>query len=423
MLDIRFIRDHAAEVAENARNRKSSVDIDRLLALDDQVKEYTLALDTARAERNTIAAQIPKSLPEEKAQLIDKGQKLKKDIAEKEASLESVRAEYTSLLMLVPNMTHPDSPIGKDDSENKEIQRFGQPTAFAFTPKDHVDLGKALDIIDFETGADIAGRGFYFLKNEAALLELALVQYAISLCRKHGYTPMLTPDLARNDVLLGAGYQPRGNETQIYTIEGTELSLIATAEIPVAGYYRNHVFAPGELDTPKKIVAISHCFRTEAGAYGKESRGLYRVHQFTKVEMFAFCKPEDSESLHQEIRSIEEEITQGLQIPYRVVDICTGDLGGPAYRKYDLEAWMPFKNDWGEITSASNCTDFQARRLNVKYEDASGKKAFVHTLNGTAIALSRMPIAILENFQREDGSIAIPEVLYPYMDGIKEIRR
>lgn len=421
MIDIAYIREHADEVQKNCIARRTTVDITALLQADDKMRTATHSLDALRAEKNINAEAIQKVPKEEKAQYIEKGKKIKEDLAALEEQMEAARTQYLELIMQVPNLTHPSSPAGLDDSQNVEISRFKEPTQFGFTPKTHVELGKDLDLLDFETAAEVSGRGFYYLKNEAALLELALVNYAMAVCRKHGYMPMITPDLARNEVLLGAGYQPRGNETQIYTIENTELSLIATAEITVAGYYRNHTFAVGEFEQPKKIVALSHCFRTEAGAYGKESRGLYRVHQFTKVEMFVYCKPEDSAAIHEEIRAIEEEIVQGLGIPYHVVDICTGDLGGPAYRKYDLEAWMPFRNDWGEITSASNCTDFQARRLNVKYETADGKKAYVHTLNGTAAALSRLPIALIENYQNADGSITIPEILRPYMGGIEKI--
>ncbi|MCW1929766.1 MAG: serine--tRNA ligase [Candidatus Kerfeldbacteria bacterium] len=421
MLDIQYIRNNIEEVKKNCVNRRVNVDIDSLLLLDTEVRTLTQGLDAARAAKNANAEAIQKAPKEEKLQYVEKGKELKEQIANLETQTEAVRGRFLDLLMQVPNRTHPDSPVGTDDTQNKEISRFKEPTQFTFTPKDHVTLGQELDILDFETGAKVSGRGFYYLKNEAALLELALIQYAMSVCVKHGYTPMLTPDLARQEILMGTGYQPRGDETQIYSIEGTDLSLIATAEITVAGYYRDHTFAQGELEKPKKIVALSHCFRTEAGAYGKESRGLYRVHQFSKVEMFIFCAPEQSDTLHEELRQIEEEIAQGLGFPYHVVDICTGDLGGPAYRKYDLEAWMPMKNDWGEITSTSNCTDFQARRLNIKHVNAEGKKEYVHTLNGTAVALSRTPIAILENYQNADGTITIPEVLRPFMGGVEKI--
>lgn len=423
MLDIQYIREHADAVTENAKKRKVTVDIQRVLSLDEQVKSQTQALDQLRAERNSVAEQLPKAPEGEKPPLVQKGQQLKKSIAEQETALETLRVELKELLMQIPNMTHPDSPVGKDDAENVQIRVSGEPTQFSFTPKDHLTLGTELDVLDFETGAEVAGHGFYYVKNEGALLELALIQYAMGKAMEAGFQPMITPDLAYQKVLQGTGFNPRGNETQIYNVEGTDLSLIATAEITVAGYYQNHTFSVGELDAPKKIVALSHCFRTEAGSYGRESKGLYRVHQFTKVEMFVYCKPEDSERMHQELLAVEERIMQGLQIPYRVVDICTGDLGGPAYRKYDLEAWMPFRTNWGEVTSTSNCTDYQARRLNIKYKTPDGKKALVHTLNGTAIVTSRVPICILENFQQPDGTVKIPAALHPYMHGVTEIRK
>lgn len=421
MLDIHFIRKNPALVQQNAQLRGVKVDIQLLLDRDEELRNHIQQLDGLRAERNRHAERLQASKGAD-TQLVQEGRQLKERAMELEQEVAHLSDEFRSLMMEVPNMTHPDSPIGKDDTENKELRRYKEPTMFAFEPKDHVQLAEAHDLIDFERGADVAGRGFYYLKNEAVLLEFALTQYAIEQCIRNGFVPMITPDLARNDVLQGTGYIPRGHETQIYTVDQTDLSLVATAEIPVAGYYRNHTFAAGELDQPKKIAAFSHCFRTEAGAYGRESRGLYRVHQFSKVEMFIFCKPEDSERMHQHLLEMEEKIMQGLDIPYRVVDICTGDLGGAAYRKYDLEAWMPMKQDWGEVTSTSNCTDYQARRLHIMHVNASGEKEYVHMLNGTAVALSRTPIAVLENNQRADGSIQIPAVLHPYMHGITEIR-
>lgn len=421
MLDIQYIRNNAELVQKNAERRRVSVDIQALLEKDAALRAHIQELETVRAERNQIAEQL-KASRGGNPDLVQQGKALKEKLTGLEENVNTLKAEFDQLMMLVPNMTHPESPEGKDDSENKEISRFKEPTTFSFTPKDHVQLGKDLDIIDFERGADVAGRGFYYLKNGAALLEFALIQYALNECMKEGFTPMITPDVARQEILQGTGFNPRGEETQIYNIENTDLSLIATAEIGVAGYYRNHLFKAGELDQPKKIVAFSHCFRTEAATYGRESRGLYRVHQFSKVEMFVYCKPEDSERMHGELLAMEEKIMQGLDIPYRVVDICTGDLGGAAYRKYDLEAWMPMKNEWGEVTSTSNCTDYQARRLNIKHINAEGKKEYVHMLNGTAVALSRTPLALLENGQREDGSIALPKVLHPYLHGLTEIR-
>lgn len=420
MLDIHFIRQNPEFVQQNADKRGIHVNIEELLHADEEVRNRIHEIDQFRAERNQIAEQMKQSKGGN-PDLVEQGKQVKQKIAALEEELSGIQNRFSELMLQIPNMTHADSPFGKDDSENVEIKRCGEPTPFDFTPRDHIELGTTLDLLDFERGADVAGSGFYYLKNEAVQLELALIQYAMNTAIAEGFTPMITPDLAYKSVLTGTGFNPRGKETQIYNIENEELSLIATAEITVAGYYQNHVFAQGELDKPLKIIALSHCFRTEAGAYGRESRGLYRVHQFTKVEMFVFCRPEDSEAQHQHLLDMEEKIMQGLGIPYRVVDICTGDLGGPAYRKYDVEAWMPFKNDWGEVTSTSNCTDYQARRLHTKYIDAEGKKQYVHTLNGTAIALSRLPIAILENYQQPDGSIQIPERLRPYMNNMAQI--
>jgi seryl-tRNA synthetase len=269
-------------------------------------------------------------------------------------------------------------------------------------------------MVDFEAGAQVAGHGFYFLKNDAVLLELALQQYAVHLLLKEGFTPITTPDLARNEILEGIGFIPRGPETQIYSIENFDMSLVATAEITLGGMLAGQILDAETL--PKKFCGISHCFRTEAGAHGRESRGLYRVHQFTKIEMFAFTLPEDSEKTLDHLRDLECRLFDGLGVPYRVVDTATGDLGGPAYRKFDLEAWMPGRGDFGEVTSTSNCTDYQARRLNIRYR-VKGEKGthFVHTLNGTAIAISRGLIAVIENYQQKDGSIVVPEVLRPWM--------
>ncbi|MDQ5817861.1 MAG: serine--tRNA ligase, partial [Actinomycetota bacterium] len=315
----------------------------------------------------------------------------------------------------IPNMTHPDAPIGKDDSENVEIRRWGEIPDFPFEPRDHVELGDSLGIVDFDAGARVAGSKFYFLRGDAVLLELGLVRYAVDILVERGYQPTITPDLARDEMLVGTGFIPRGPETQIYSVEDSDLSLIATAEITLAGSLADEIVA--EEDLPIRLAGLSHCFRTEAGSHGRASRGLYRVHQFTKVEMFAFTTPEQSETLHNEMVEIEERIFQGLGLPYRVVDICTGDLGGAAYRKYDLEAWMPGRNDFGEVTSTSNTTDYQARRLRIRYRRAEpgGRPQLLHTLNGTALAISRALIALLEIYQQEDGSIALPKALVPYV--------
>jgi seryl-tRNA synthetase len=297
---------------------------------------------------------------------------------------------------------------------------MGQKPNFKFRPKDHLEIAEKLDLIDFERGAKVAGQKFYYLKNEAVLLEFALINYAFDILTKKGFIPYLTPDLVKDEIIEGAGFTPRGPEAQIYYIEDLNLGLIATAEIALAGLYSEEILR--EENLPRKLAGFSHCFRREAGTYGQASKGLYRVHQFSKVEIFIYCLPEDSDKMHQEILKIEEEIFSSLKIPYRVVDCCTAELGGPAYRKFDLEAWFPGENRWGEITSTSNCTDFQARRLGIKVKRKNGKTQFVHMLNGTAVAISRALIAILENYQRKDGSVEVPKVLQKWV-GKKVIKR
>lgn len=421
MLDIQYIRDHADEVQQNAAHRNITVDISLLLKRDEQLRNHIRAVDQLREQRNINAEtlkQLKNKQSAEAAELIERGKELKAQISEIDAGIDTVRAEYIALMEQVPNLTHPEVPVGKTDEDNAELRVVGGPTVFDFEPKDHLQIGADLDLYDFERGADVAGSGFYYVKNGAAVMDLALQRFALDRCMSEGFTPMITPDLAKPEVLRGTGFNPRGEEKQIYNIEGEELSLIATSEITVGGYFRNHTFEQDEIDEPKKFVGLSHCYRTEAGAYGRESRGLYRVHQFSKVEMFIFCRPEQSEAMHDHVLEIEEGILQDLKIPYRVVDCCTGDLGAPAFRKYDIEAWMPFKDGWGEVTSTSNCTDYQSRRLNIKYVNDNGKKELVHTLNGTAVATSRVPIAIIENFQQQDGTVAVPDVLHPYMSGV-----
>ena len=413
MLDIKFIRENKKGVQKNCENRKIKCDIDRLLKLDEKRKLSLQYVEELNAEKNKLNLLIQKANPEERKEIIERGKELKIKLESAEIKLQEVGDEYKTILMQVPNMTHPDSPIGKDDSENKEIERCGEPPKFDFEPKGHEELMKNLDIIDFEKAAEVSGSKFYYLKNEGALLEMALIQFAFSKLVEKGFIPFITPDLARDKVLEGIGFNPRGEENQIYSVENTDLNLIGTAEITMGGYHMGEIIPEEKL--PLKYGAFSHCFRTEAGSYGRHSSGLYRVHQFSKVEMFVYTLPEESEKMHEELKNIEIEIFKDLGIPFRVVDICTGDLGGPAYRKYDLEAWMTSKNNWGEVTSTSDTTAYQSRRMNIKVERKNGKKEFLHMLNGTAIAVSRALIAIIENYQQADGSVKIPEVLRKYM--------
>jgi len=419
MLDLQFVCENLDAVRANCQNRHVTADLDRLLELREQRSQLIVAVDKDRQRQNEIAQAIPKEkTPQAKLALIEEGKLLKQSAPANEARLKEIEADVRMALMTIPNMTHPDSPLG-EEADSKTVRTWGTKPQFEFKPLDHVALAEKHQLLDLEAGSRVAGHGFYFLKNEAVLLELALTQFAIRKLVEHGFTLHTTPDLAKLDVLEGTGYQPRGNETQIYSIAGMDLCLVATAEIPLGGIHRDQILEASQL--PLKYAGVSHCFRTEAGAHGKATRGIYRVHQFTKVEMFGFTAPDvaASDALHAEIVAIEEEIFQGLGIPYRVLDIASGDLGGSAYRKFDLEAWMPGRGEageWGEVTSASNCTDFQARRLGIRCKSPDWKGTrFVHTLNGTAIAVTRAIIAIIENYQQADGSIVIPEALRPWV--------
>ncbi len=416
MLDLRFIRENAAAVEENCRNRGIEADVGLVVELADRRSVLIQELNELKQRQNQLAKSVGRERDEEiRQRLIEESRTMKKRIPENEAELAQVEERLREEQLKIPNMTHPDAPIGKDDSDNVEIRRWGEIPDFGFDVKDHVELGDSLGVIDFDAGTKVAGSKFYFLRGDAVLLELGLVRYAMDILIERGYQPTITPDLARDEHLVGTGFIPRGPETQIYSVEDSDLSLIATAEITLAGSLADEIVE--EDDLPIRLAGLSHCFRTEAGSHGRASRGLYRVHQFTKVEMFAFTTPEQSEALHNEMVEIEEHIFQGLGLPYRVVDICTGDLGGAAYRKYDLEAWMPGRNDFGEVTSTSNTTDYQARRLRIRYRRAEpgGRPRLLHTLNGTALAISRALIALLEIYQREDGSIALPKALVPYV--------
>ncbi len=412
MLDIKFIKEHLEQVKKNITDRNMVADADLVVKLYDEKTALQQKLDSLRQQRNENAAKMKGKLEQDvRTALIAEGKKLKEDIAALEKDYEEAEKAFKVAMMDIPNMAHPDAPIGKEDKENLEVKKWGNIPQFNFQPKDHVELCEALDLVDFETATRVSGTKFYYLKNEAVILELALTRYVMDIIMKEGFTPFITPDVAKEEVAAGIGFNPRGEESNIYTVEGTGTCLVGTAEITLGGYFAGKTIDASKL--PIKMAGLSHCFRREAGAAGQFSKGLYRVHQFSKVEMFIYCLPEKSDEMHQYIRSVEEKIFQGLDVPYRVVDTCTGDLGASAYRKYDLEAWMPGRGDYGEITSTSNCTDFQARRLGIKYKDENGTN-YLHMLNGTAMALTRAMIAIIENNQQADGSILIPKNLVPY---------
>lgn len=404
MLDIKYIRENAEKVKKATANKQMDATlVDKVLELDEKRLNLLREIEDLRAERNKVA----------KEKNIEKGKELKNILKEKEPELDRLESEFIETLNRVPNLVADNTPIGKDDTQNVEVRKWGEIPKFDFEPKGHLELGQNLGILDFENGAKVSGSQFYFLAGDAVRLEFALLQFGIEKLSEKGFIPYITPDLAKSRYYLGTGYQPKGAEAQTYEIEGEDLGLIATAEVTMAGLHADNLLH--EKSLPLKYAAISHCFRKEAGAYGKYSKGLYRVHQFTKLEMFVYCVPEQSTEIHEELLRIEEELVQALGIPYRVVEMCSGDLGAMAVKKYDLEAWMPGRNDYGEITSTSNCTDYQARNLNIKYQAKGGMNKYVHMLNGTALVMSRIPIAILENFQQADGSILIPEVLRKYM--------
>jgi seryl-tRNA synthetase len=390
------------------------VDVRRFAELEQQRREKQTQVEQLNRQANEISKSIGKAQDADQREARkEEGRQKREEKDRVQAEIDQLETEIDQLQRNIPNLSHPDAPVG-DEKASAELARGRTALpAFDFPARDHVELGELLDLIDFESGSKVAGHGFYYLKNDAVLLELALQQFALGKLIGEDFTPIITPDLARTEILQGIGFIPRGPETQIYSIENSDLNLIATAEITLGGMYADTVFDSQQL--PLKLCGVSHCYRTEAGAAGRASRGLYRVHQFTKVEMFAFTLPDQSEAMLEDFRQLECELFDQLEIPYRVIDTPTGDLGGPAYRKYDLEAWMPGRGEsgeFGEVTSTSNCTDYQARRLGCRYK-IKGQKGthFAHTLNGTAIAISRGLIALLENHQQSDGSIRLPKPL------------
>ena len=419
MLDLKYICEHPEEIARNCEARGIPVKIAAVIEAREHRNELIVQGDALRRRQKEISAQIPKALLDDRPPLIEQGRQLREETAASEAQLKSVESKLYALQAQIPNLTHPEVPVGAEE-DAAQLRIVGRKPEFSFAPRNHVEIARICDLIDFEAGSRVAGHGFYYLKNDAVMLEMALVQFALKKLREEGFVLYTTPDLARDTVLQGIGFVPRGDETQIYSVADSDLSLVATAEITLGGAQMDQIL--DVVNLPIRCGGVSHCFRTEAGAHGRATRGIYRVHQFTKVEMFAFTEPdiEASTAMHEEILRIEEEIFQELEIPYRLIDTATADLGAPAYRKFDLEAWMPGRGKsgaWGEVTSASNCTDYQARRLNIRCRTSERKGTqFVHTLNGTAISCARAIIAILENGQQADGSVRIPKVLRLWTD-------
>jgi seryl-tRNA synthetase len=414
MLDRKFIVEHADLVKANCADRGVRCDVYRLVVLEHIRRHILHLVEELNRRANEVSASIAKAKdPAEREARKEEGRRLRAQRDALQAEHDQLESQILAIQATIPNLTHPEAPRGGEQA-SREVRRGTTPIpTFSFPPRDHVTLLEQLGLADFEAGARTTGHGFYFLTRDAVLLDLALQRYALEELAREGFMLVTTPDLARNEILEGIGFQPRGPETQVYSIEQSDLSLIGTAEITLGGMLYDQTVEAEKL--PILLAGLSHCFRTEAGAHGQATRGLFRVHQFTKVEMFAFTLPEESEAMHQRLLAIECRLFDALGIPYRVIDTASGDLGGPAYRKFDLEAWMPGRGgtgQWGEVTSTSNCTDYQARRLNIRFKRKGEKGThFVHTLNGTAVATGRAMIAILENYQQADGSVVVPEVL------------
>lgn len=414
MLDINFIRQHQDQVAHSAKEKGYQVNLKNILNLDDERKSLLKSVETLRQERNQIAAQTKSGKPN--PELIKQGKEIKINLTELEEKLKTAEENLTQALKALPNIILPSVPLG-GESDSVEIKAWGKKST---TGIDHLDYCLKRNWIDFERGSKVAGNKFYYLKNELVLIEQALIQFGIKTLIEHGFSLMTTPNLVSSKTLEGTGFNPRtSDQSDEYFIENEDLALIATAEIPLTGYHADEILDHKQL--PLLYAGLSPCYRKEAGAYGKHTRGLFRVHQFNKLEMYAFCLPEDSETLHEKILKLEEEIYQTLEIPYRIINIAAGDLGAPAAKKYDLEYWSPIDQTYREITSCSNCTDFQARRLNIRVRKADGEIVTVHTLNGTAVSLARTMLALIETHAKANGKLALPKALQPYFDHQTEI--
>ncbi|MBF1034659.1 MAG: serine--tRNA ligase [Candidatus Nanosynbacter sp.] len=409
MLDINFIRNNKELVEHSIKEKMyKNVNLDEILALDDQRKALLQQVEALRKERNDNTAKMKNGKPSD--ELIAKGKEIKEKLSTLEADLSNFEKELNTKLKTVPNVIFDDVPLG-DESASVEVKKWGECKT---TGVDHLDYAISRDWVDFERGAKVAGAKFYYIKGGLALLENALIQFGIKKIIEHGFTLMNVPDLVNSRVLEGTGFAPRSSEqSDEYYIEGEDLALIATAEMSITGYHMDEIIDEDKL--PLFYAGLSACFRKEAGAYGKHTRGLFRVHQFNKLEMYAFCAPEQSKEIHEKLRGIEEEIWQEIGIPYHVINIAAGDLGAPAAKKYDIEYWSPVDQKYREITSCSNCTDFQARGLNIRVRRKDGTVEVLHTLNGTAISLARTMVAVLENFAEEGGKLRVPEVLQPYL--------
>ena len=407
MLDINFIKENQEKVKKGIKDKGyDSKLVDRVLVVDKTRRGLIGKTESLRAERNKLGKED-----------IEKGKKIKEELKKLEPELNKVEMELKELLYQIPNLPAADVPVGKDEKDNVEIKKWGEAKKFAFQPKAHFELGETLDVIDTQRGSKVSGTRFGYLKNEAVILEFALINLAFETLLKEGFIPVIPPAMISLESMGGMGYLEHGGQENMYLLEKDKMVLVGTAEQSIGPMYKDEMLLEKEL--PKRYVGFSSCFRREAGSYGKDTKGIFRVHQFNKVEMLSFTKPEDSDKEHEYLLSLEEKLMQKLVLPYRVVKMCTGDLGHPAARKYDIEAWFPSEKSYRETHSVSTCTDYQARRLNIKFKTKEGERRFVHMLNGTAFS-ERPILAILENCQQKDGSVEVPKVLQKYT-GFKKI--
>jgi seryl-tRNA synthetase len=410
MIDIQLLRDDPELVARKSSEKGYQVDTDAVLAADTTRRELQQQIDTLRTERNEISAAVKQSQGKPDMALIERGKALKQELSELEERYRQVDEKFRELMWGIPNLTFDDVPVG-DEDQSVEIKAWGERTSGAV---DHLEFATKRDWVDFERGAKVAGAKFYYLKGDLALLENAITQYALDFLVKKGFTFMTVPNMVNSRTATGTGFAPRtSDQSDEYFIEGEDLSLIATAEMPLTGYHADEIIDEAKL--PILYAGYSACYRKEAGTYGKHTRGLFRVHQFNKLEMYALTTPDQSREVHETLLGVEEELWQSIGIPYHVINIASGDLGAPAAKKFDIEYWSPVDEKYRELTSCSNCTDFQARNLNIRVRREDGKVETLHTLNGTAVSLARSLVVILENFQNEDGTLTVPEVLRPYL--------
>jgi len=415
VLDINFIRENPQKVKEACKNKNVNVDVDRVLVLDKSKRELMTQMETLKAEQNKIS----RGGADNQA-IFAQAKEIKEKIKAMSPELEKTDEELKKLLLQLPNIPFDDVPVGKDDSENVVLKKVGRPAMQIFhKPKDYMELGADLDLIDTERAGKVAGSRFGYIKGKLALLEFALVKLAMDTVTKEGFTPIIPPVMLKDEMARGTGYFEAGDRDEAYFLPDDNMYLVGTSEQSLISMHASEVLE--EKDLPLRYVAFSTCFRREAGSYGKDTKGILRVHQFDKLEMVIFSKPEQSKDEHKLLLSIEEKLMKALKLPYQVINICTGDLGRPAASKFDIEAWLPSEKKYRETHSTSNCTDFQARRLNMRYKDKTGKMQFVHTLNGTAFAIGRVLIMIMENYQQKDGSIKVPKVLQKYA-GFKIIK-